>query len=132
VGALAVENEQNKQLLGTPTIRDALVALSAHATTARACEAWCVAVWILANNEQNQLLLGTRATRDALVALSTHAITASACREWCAAVRNLAFNDDNKKLLGSKEMLVAQQTLKHVSARKPAARRSWDRAASVF
>jgi hypothetical protein len=116
--AWGYRSEQNNNIVGTVEMRDALVALGPQATTAEACQWWCVAICNLAVNdaadsEANKQLLGTAALRDALVAMRPRATTAEACQWWCSAICSLtADSEANKQLLGTaalRDALVALQ-----------------------
>jgi hypothetical protein len=93
--------EKGRRILGAADVRDALVALSAQATTADACYWWCGAICNLAFDEANRALFGTAEVRDALLAVQPQATTAAACFCWCGTVNILALDDANKQLLGT-------------------------------
>jgi hypothetical protein len=82
---LTNDNQQNQQLLATAAVRDALVAVSAHATSADACEWWCNAICYLTDSNfltSNQQLLRVSAIRSALQSLEQVAALSEAAKDW--------------------------------------------------
>ncbi len=79
----------NRNLIGTAEVRDALPAMQPHVATEDSCVWWCHAISSACNSceffamtpdqDANKQLFGTADVRDALVALQLHVTTARAC-----------------------------------------------------
>jgi hypothetical protein len=116
-----------KNQLGREAMRDALVAVGAHATTAAACEAWCAAMHGMTNGA-NQWLFGTSSVRDALVAVSPHVKMAAACEYWCDVMFFLTENSKaNKQLFYVEAVRKAHASLGDIAATNADAKKSWNR-----
>jgi hypothetical protein len=78
------------------TVRDALVAMSAHALTSDAVRSLSEAIGKIAGggDAAGKALFGTAAVRDALVAMSAHALTSDAVRSLSAAIGTIAGGGD--------------------------------------
>jgi hypothetical protein len=110
-------------------VRDAIVAVRMQATTADACQSWCLLISDLGFvGRGNQQTFGTAEVRDALVALQPQATTATACRQWCTAIVNLTdFCSTNQRLFGTaavRDALVALRA-QVTTAACPTACRWW-------
>ena len=96
-----LDSERVRVMLGTQSMKNALVAVSEHVDSSNGCMRWCAVLGLLSRSPQNVQLFGScAAVRDALVSMSRHALNCTdAATMWCLSIELLTETDRRNQRL---------------------------------
>jgi hypothetical protein len=113
-------------------VRDALLAVSVHATTPTATHSWCSALQNLVRKAANAELFSTAEVRDALVALRPQVTTADVSAVWCNTILLFVTDKDGhvhvnarSKLFRVPAVLKSHASLKQLASTTKSATVAW-------